>query len=119
MWGAPPPQPQLQQVHQGQTPALHRMPTPGYSPSIGHTGSPVHGQNQSPHSQQQQPGIMGQMYGPGQGLAYANMSLGMAQRGMYGQGPGQFIQQPGAHQGGGQQWPGVTQGSGGGYQAFQ
>jgi Chromatin remodelling complex Rsc7/Swp82 subunit len=120
MWGAPPPQPQLQQTHQGQSPALHRMPTPGYSPSIGHAGSPVHGQSQSPHSQQQQPGMMGQMYGLGQGLqAYANMNLGMAQRGMYGQGPGQFIQQPGAQQGGAQQWPGVTQGSGGGYQAFQ
>ena len=123
MWGQPPPQPQ-------QSPGLHRMTTPSYSPSLGHGGSPVHTQSQSPHQQQPQtgmPGMMNQMYGggaggsmPGYNMAAMNMAT---PRGMYGSGgPGQYIPgQQQQQQNPGQSWQGgVTQaGGGGGYQGFQ
>ena len=89
---------------------MNRMPTPGYSPNIGHAGSPVHAQNQTPHPHPQ----MGQMYGM---QGYGPMNMGM-QRGMYGAGGPQFM--PGAQQGGQQGWQGgVTQGGRGGGGQYQ
>ena len=129
-WGGPPPQPH-------QSPSLHRMNTPHFSPAMGHgqIPSPMHGGShagQSPHHQHMQPpqmpmmhsqgssGSMGgqQLFGPGAGLqamsaaGYPGMQMGP--RGMYGM-PGQqqqFMQQGGQQPG--QGWPGQQgQGQGG------
>ena len=113
MWGGPPPQPH-------QSPALHRMPTPGYSPNIGHTGSPVHAQSQSPHPQQPQagiPGMMSQMYGaggtmPGYGMNVGGMNMNAGPRPMFGAQPGQYMPGP---QNPGQGWHGGVTQAGGGY----
>ncbi|KAK5212469.1 hypothetical protein LTR41_001415 [Exophiala xenobiotica] len=100
-WGAPPPQPH-------QSPALHRMTTPQFSPSLsqGQIPSPMPGAHPgaSPHPQQMQPpqmpmlhhqsssgGVGGQqLYGPGAGLQAMNAAgygaMGMGQRQMYGMG---------------------------------
>lgn len=119
-WGAPPPQPH-------QSPGLHRMTTPQFSPNLAHgqIPSPLPGGSHaspSPHPQQMQPpqmpmlhhqgssGSMGgqQLYGPGAGLqamnaaSYGNMAMG--QRGMYAMGAqNQFMQPNPQH---GQGWPG-------------
>ncbi|KIV88887.1 hypothetical protein PV10_08519 [Exophiala mesophila] len=129
-WGAPPPQPH-------QSPAMHRMSTPQFSPNLaqGQIPSPMGGVNHpnaSPHQQQMQPpqmpmlhhqgssGGMGgqQLYGPGAGLQAMNAAgygnLGMGQRGMYGMGgQTQFMQPNPQH--GQQGWPGPqSQGQPGG-----
>jgi hypothetical protein len=119
-WGAPPPQPH-------QSPALHRMTTPQFSPSLapGQISSPLSGgthQSPSPHPQQMQPPQMPmlhhqgsgspmggqQLYGPGAGLQAMNAAgygnLGMAQRGMYGMGGQNQYMPPGPQHG--QGWPG-------------
>ena len=125
-WGAPPPQPH-------QSPALHRMTTPQFSPNLaqGQIPSPLPGgthASHSPHPQQMQPpqmpmlhhqgssgGIGGQqLYGPGAGLqamgAAGYGGLGMGQRGMYQMaGQNQFMQQNPQH---GQGWPPGAQGQG-------
>ena len=135
-WGAPPPQPH-------QSPALHRMTTPQFSPNLAQTQvpSPLPGgthPSPSPHAQQMQPpqmpilhhqsssGGVGnqQLYGPGAGLQAMNAAayggVGMAQRGMYGLGgQTQFLQPNPQH---GQGWSGPqNQGQGGGQwtQGFQ
>lgn len=122
-WGAPPPQPH-------QSPGMHRMTTPQFSPNLaqGQIPSPLPGVSHpgaSPHQQQQQmqppqmsilhhqgsSGSMGgqQLYGPGAGLQAMNAAgygnIGMAQRGMYGMGSqNQFMQPNPQH--GQQGWPG-------------
>ena len=117
-WGGPPPQPH-------QSPSLHRMSTPQFSPAMGHgqIPSPLAGSHpsQSPHPQQMQPpqmpmmhhqGSTGQiggqhLFGPGAGLqamgagGYPGMQLNRAMYGMGGQ--NQFMQQG---QQPGQGWPG-------------
>ncbi|OAL25585.1 hypothetical protein AYO20_10426 [Fonsecaea nubica] len=136
-WGAPPPQPH-------QSPAVHRMTTPQFSPSLaqGQIPSPLPGgqhASPSPHPQQMQPpqmpllhhqgssgGIGGQqLYGPGAGLQAMNAAagygaLGIGQRGIYPMGgQNQFMQPNPQH---GQGWPGPqNQGQGGGQwtQGFQ
>ncbi|EXJ85922.1 hypothetical protein A1O1_06291 [Capronia coronata CBS 617.96] len=119
-WGAPPPQPH-------QSPALHRMSTPQFSPDLsqGQMPSPLPGAahaSPSPHPPQMQPppmsmlphqgssGPMGgqQLYGPGAGLQAMNAagygSMGMGQRPMYGMGAqNQFMPPNPPH---GQGWPG-------------
>ena len=121
-WGGPPPQPH-------QSPSLHRMNTPQYSPAMGHGQIPSPHPSQSPHAQQMQPpqmpmmhhqgssGQMGgqQLFGPGAGLqamgagGYPGMQMN---RGMYGMGgQNQFMQQQGQQPG--QGWP-AQQGSQGG-----
>ncbi|KAL2423367.1 Chromatin structure-remodeling complex subunit rsc7 [Exophiala dermatitidis] len=128
-WGAPPPQPQ-------QSPALHRMTTPQFSPSLsqGQIPSPLPGgthPSPSPHPPQMQPpqmpmlphqgssGAMGgqQLYGPGAGLQAMNAagygSMGMGQRPMYGMGGQSQFMPPNPAQG--QGWPSPqTQNQGGG-----
>lgn len=105
-WGGPPPQPH-------QSPGMHRMATPQFSPNLpqGQIPSPLPGghPSQSPHPQQMQPPQMPmmqqgggqQLYGPGAGLQAMNAAgYGMmGQRGMYGM-PGHQNQymQPGAAQ---------------------
>ncbi|KIX04628.1 uncharacterized protein Z518_05498 [Rhinocladiella mackenziei CBS 650.93] len=128
-WGAPPPQPH-------QSPALHRMSTPQFSPSLaqGQIPSPLPGgahPSPSPHPPQMQPpqmpmlhhqgssgGIGGQqLYGPGAGLQAMNAAgygaVSMGPRGLYGiGGQNQFMQPNSQH---GQGWPGPqNQGQGGG-----
>lgn len=135
-WGAPPPQPH-------QSPALHRMATPQFSPNLAQSQipSPLPGgthPSPSPHQQQMQPpqmpmihhqsssGSIGsqQLYGPGAGLQAMNAAgyggVGIGQRGMYGiTGQSQFMQPNPQH---GQGWPGPqnpSQGGGQWNQGFQ
>lgn len=133
-WGGPPPQPHP-------SPAIHRMTTPQYSPSLaqGQIPSPLPGGSHaspSPHPPQMQPpqmpmlhhqgssGSMGgqqQLYGPGAGLQAMNAAqygaLGMGQRGMYQVGGQNQFMPPNPQQG----WPPGGQGQGGGQwnQGFQ
>lgn len=135
-WGAPPPQPH-------QSPALHRMTTPQFSPNLsqGQIPSPLPGGNHpspSPHPPQMQPpqmpmlphqgssGAMGgqQLYGPGAGLQAMNAagygSMGMGQRPMYGMGAQNQFMPPNPPPG--QGWPGPqnqNQGAGQWNQGFQ
>ncbi|EXJ85004.1 hypothetical protein A1O3_05679 [Capronia epimyces CBS 606.96] len=135
-WGAPPPQPH-------QSPALHRMSTPQFSPNLSQSQipSPLPGgthPSPSPHPPQMQPpqmpmlphqgssGVMGgqQLYGPGAGLQAMNAagygSMGMGQRPMYGMGAqNQFMPPNPPH---GQGWAGPQnqpQGGGQWNQGFQ
>jgi Chromatin remodelling complex Rsc7/Swp82 subunit len=122
-WGGPPPQPH-------QSPSLHRMSTPQFSPAMGHgqIPSPLGNQHpsQSPHPQQMQPpqmpmmhhqgssGQIGgqQLFGPGAGLQAMGAAgyPGMMNRAMYGMGAqNQFMQQA---QQPGQGWPGQQGGQG-------
>jgi hypothetical protein len=124
-WGGPPPQPH-------QSPSLHRMSTPQYSPAMGHgqIPSPMSHPSQSPHPQQMQPpqmpmmphqgagGNIGgqQLFGPGAGLQAMSAAgyPGMINRAMYGMGgQAQFLPQQQQQHGqgwhpqqqqGGQQW---------------
>lgn len=125
-WGGPPPQPH-------QSPSLHRMSTPQFSPAMGHgqIPSPMSHPSQSPHPQQMQPpqmpmmahqgggGPMGgqHLFGPGAGLQAMSAGgfPGMMNRAMYGMGgQAQFMPQqqqqhgqggwPQQPQQGGQQW---------------
>ena len=128
-WGGPPPQPH-------QSPSLHRMNTPQFSPAMAHgqIPSPMHGgshASQSPHPQQMQPpqmplmhhqgssGSIGgqQLVMPGAGLQAINAAgyqgMQMGQRAMYGMGGQQQYMQQGGQQHG-QGWPGQQgQGQGG------
>lgn len=129
-WGAPPPQPH-------QSPALHRMPTPHFSPNLpqGQIPSPMPGghPNASPHPQQMQPpqmpmlhhqgssGNLGgqqQLYGPGAALQAMNAAgyggMGMGQRPMYGMGGQNQYMPPNPQHG--QGWVGPTQNPGPGNQ---
>lgn len=118
-WGGPPPQPH-------QSPGLHRMTTPQFSPNLAHGQIPSplsSGQHpsQSPHPQQMQPPQMSmlqhqnnmsghsgqQLFGPGGALQamnaaqFSNLAMG-GQRGMFnmaGQAnAGQFMQAQGGQQ---------------------